>query len=767
MRQRATQARALFRISGVASASASTSANIASSSSAASVAAGIHTQTARRRNAHLLQHQKQQQHALSPDVAATSSAGLAANVPASMRGTASISRARAGLALQQRKTHQQQQVQNKERKEQEGTAKEGTSAEQPHSHDVVQHVAPAPSSSDSQGVARKTQGRTLSRSPSSKRARGSHSPSHFFDANPAVGGLRIQLLSPPSASINSTARRPTVSPSAKTAALFGVKPVRAPPASLGSVAWDSFFAQDRPLLTHGLLQPASVLTGPEAPGMENALMYSGGTANTSVARQLEEILEATQQNDANPATNNIDQLPSADDEVQLSVPGGAMFVLKPRSGAFLRHPDGQSQSASEEMIIGANELQEIQEQIQQLLPSAGSSSPLAVGDEASMDGSPHAIAVVQVDVDVESFGAKADAEGEQGPARAETSAAIAQAIEEIMQDVRKYIGQDSVAGANAGPRWKHRIEDVSTERFNELIDRLSAVRLSPVAAPLDVVAAEYRRLTSEAALVHEKQEAVAAALERGEDPALAQKLGAEAELLVLGERAVGTSSAQKTAGNGQGQEMGGRSKRMFYLGAALGGPGSGFGSIGRPDSRWARGTASWLVLKGRPFEVPPAPAAPVSSELLSPVKQEDVASGEEESKPSIELTASDLQYVSDVISSRTRRSQQQHHFDPNDANLVLSRAMVQNSLPAALQWDSVTRKMDAVVEGSNSREAGPAARPDEKGVIDVSLLNASLDEGSRHVDLDSVKRKRRKKMRKHKYKKLRKEQRSQRQRLKK
>lgn len=122
---------------------------------------------------------------------------------------------------------------------------------------------------------------------------------------------------------------------------------------------------------------------------------------------------------------------------------------------------------------------------------------------------------------------------------------------------------------------------IAPERFNELIDGLAGIEqeASVVAADneatqwlvstfnpaSDRVAVESAKLEEEERIKEEEEEAVQNAIERGEDPEAARKLGAEADLIILGEP----------------------------HGAS---------------AKWSRGVATYLAEKGRAYEAPPAPS---------------------------------------------------------------------------------------------------------------------------------------------------------------
>ncbi|PWZ01905.1 hypothetical protein BCV70DRAFT_156738 [Testicularia cyperi] len=258
-------------------------------------------------------------------------------------------------------------------------------------------------------------------------------------------------------------------------------------------------------------------------------------------------------------------------------------------------------------------------------------------------------------------------------------------------------------------RWRRRMRGIEPERFDELIDGLAGLQqaegaevdaaedatqwlVSSFQPESDRVAVESAKLEEEERLREEREEAILNAEERGEDTEAARKLGAEADLVILGEP------------NG-------------------------------PSPKWSRGVATYLAEKGRAYEAPPAPR-PAS---------------EAGAKEAIDLEA-------DLAAAQAAGSSEMLAFE--DTNLLLSHAMVQQTLPLALKWDKLVAQMDAAALNDPTKASA---------TIDLSQLNANLHTTSdgEHVSLDSVRRKRRKKIRKHKYKKLRKSQRAERQRMKK
>lgn len=128
---------------------------------------------------------------------------------------------------------------------------------------------------------------------------------------------------------------------------------------------------------------------------------------------------------------------------------------------------------------------------------------------------------------------------------------------------------------------------IAPERFNELIDGLAGIEAETQVAADDAttrwlvsnfhpesdrVAVESAKLEEEERIREEEEEAVQNAMDRGEDPETARKLGAEADLIILGEP------------HG-------------------------------PSTEWSRGVATYLAEKGRAYEAPPAPSTGEAADL--------------------------------------------------------------------------------------------------------------------------------------------------------
>lgn len=112
--------------------------------------------------------------------------------------------------------------------------------------------------------------------------------------------------------------------------------------------------------------------------------------------------------------------------------------------------------------------------------------------------------------------------------------------------------------------WRRRTRGVDNATFGEMLDRLSQLdvaprtkrmrrgmrRATPPASP--VVYAESKRIERQERDQDAREEAIANARERGEDVARAERLGHEAELVVLGE----PSGSQKEWGRGVATHLG-------------------------------------------------------------------------------------------------------------------------------------------------------------------------------------------------------------------
>lgn len=345
------------------------------------------------------------------------------------------------------------------------------------------------------------------------------------------------------------------------------------------------------------------------------------------------------------------------------------------------------------------------------------------------------------------------------------------------------------------------LQSIPTLAFNKMLDSITSTSSSSGGrsssasnSPLSL----YTQISSLQQFESDRQVSIKQALERGEDPELASALGPESDLVVLGEP--------------EG-----------------------------PRKEWGRGVTSYLAKVGRPFS-PPAPpgkgeeAARVKglddlmSYHVSTTEGELDAEGEfvemheggngasmadllaehlGESSPHANSHSSIRTSTTTAASTSTSGS-----GDPEDLNLWLGHAIVQERLKAQLPWDRLVAQMNrASVQpqeevATSAQQAGAGAGVE---AVDVSTLRITLpttapqktqgrnvrrspkifthtpvssssslaetvqmstegiaeSESVDVVQMDSVRRKRKKKMNKMKYKKLRKRQRSERQRLKK
>lgn len=276
------------------------------------------------------------------------------------------------------------------------------------------------------------------------------------------------------------------------------------------------------------------------------------------------------------------------------------------------------------------------------------------------------------------------------------------------------------------------LRSISQQTFDSLVQPGNSIMKSPLAIHASIAA--------EQAWESERGRAVEAARERGEDTLLAQRLGPESDLVVLGEP--------------EG-----------------------------PNADWGRGVASYLAKYGRPYEAPFAP----------------VAYGEEAAKLK---TLDDLMtfHVSHGFAAGAQvaldsgaNSSSSTSIDGDDVHLWLGHALIQVKTKADLAWNKTLKKLFGSSEGIgpqfdvDSLHAFGRGNEPRPGVQTVTIISAadliaghaddvglfiidrhdSLSSPTAAVQMDSVRRKRRKKMNKMKYKKLRKKQRAERQKLKK
>ncbi|PWN20374.1 hypothetical protein BCV69DRAFT_207652 [Microstroma glucosiphilum] len=343
------------------------------------------------------------------------------------------------------------------------------------------------------------------------------------------------------------------------------------------------------------------------------------------------------------------------------------------------------------------------------------------------------------------------------------------------------------------------LQSVPTLAFNKMLDSItsnppsSGGKSSGSNSPLSL----YTQISTLQQFESDRQLSIKQALERGEDPELASALGPESDLVVLGEP--------------EG-----------------------------PRKEWGRGVTSYLAKVGRPFS---PPGAPMKGEEAARTKGLDdlmsyhvsTAEGELDGEGDFVEMHEGAQGASmaDVLAEHLGESSSPPHShsrsnlrtstsastttstsgsgDPEDLNLWLGHAIVQERLKAQLPWDRLLAQMDraSVLPQQQGEQAGeidvsalritlPTTAPQKTQGRNVrrspkiftrtptsSVVEAATSVGSEVnatpvttrmevegasevvVEMDSVRRKRKKKMNKMKYKKLRKRQRSERQRLKK
>ncbi|PWN42490.1 hypothetical protein IE81DRAFT_323458 [Ceraceosorus guamensis] len=284
----------------------------------------------------------------------------------------------------------------------------------------------------------------------------------------------------------------------------------------------------------------------------------------------------------------------------------------------------------------------------------------------------------------------------------------------------------------SGPSiWPNALRNVTPSRFSRLLDSLSESpsSSSPISQTSLKVVMERHKMAEELRREKECAEAVANAVERGEDPTVARALGGEADTVILGEP-------------------------------------SG------PQADWSPGVASFMAKHLRAFEPPSAPdargrllSAPQTAGSSMPHfgRSGVITLGEGEEFDDEDVADRLSSMFTDAMNGIDGASfgGNVHGLPPSNVeedapNLLLSHAMVQAALPNSLAWDRLVGQMDAAALDDASIA---------RGGVNPSLLNADPlpPDHELHVSLDSVRRKRKKKMRKHKYKKLRKRTRIQRQ----
>lgn len=294
------------------------------------------------------------------------------------------------------------------------------------------------------------------------------------------------------------------------------------------------------------------------------------------------------------------------------------------------------------------------------------------------------------------------------------------------------------------------LRSVSPTSFNKI---LSPSKSAAAKTPLSL----HISIAQDQAWQAERDRAVSSALERGEDTTVAQSLGPEADLIVVGEP--------------EG-----------------------------PHAEWGKGVASYLARFGNAYQAPPAPQA---GEAAAQVKGlDDVASYQvHRDEASIIEEGEALEAQADAYEAAGENAAWPLSSGSlEDVNLWLGHALVQDKMRAGLDWQRVVAQMDASVDGASRTARLPSMR---EGLMNMRSLRAfprgasggletiavrpmadmTIGDASKRgevgeqrqqegeegtvVQMDSTRRKRLKKMNKMKYKKLRKKQRAERQRLKK
>ncbi|KAK0527877.1 hypothetical protein OC842_004717 [Tilletia horrida] len=249
------------------------------------------------------------------------------------------------------------------------------------------------------------------------------------------------------------------------------------------------------------------------------------------------------------------------------------------------------------------------------------------------------------------------------------------------------------------------------------------------------------KLLAHDAYLTSRASAIARAIERGENPALARKLGVESELVILGEQA-------------------------------------------GPSVEWARGVALWLAEHGRAYLPPPPPSVPVSDGALGNGAGRKAAQrrsdGELFSSPAVpgpEVVISDADTFVNVslmdaenalangMSERDisldghgedgqgggEYGSEGHflHADlpPADPNMLLSHALVQARLAESLQSAKVLSLLDAAIQkqvassssqdNNTTAESAPAAPASSIPHL-TATASVPLDLASLNADVSDI-----------------------------
>lgn len=280
-----------------------------------------------------------------------------------------------------------------------------------------------------------------------------------------------------------------------------------------------------------------------------------------------------------------------------------------------------------------------------------------------------------------------------GKSASGSSSRVKDFVADMMKNPSKAKGAIIEIAVPYDQTWPRALRNIEPQQFAKLLERLS----SPIrpSSPSGLSAHVYReaaRIAADERARADRAEAVSAAIERGEDPAIAESLGSEADLVVLGEP-------------------------------------------DGPHKDWAPGVATYLAEHTRAFEAPAPPALGATPHSTASVP---ALSTEEQEMEAIAARLTTL-FLDSMRGSTASGGAQALGQDDDEPNLLLSHAVVQASLPRALSWDALLAKMSVA---AGTEPAGPA--------VDLSALNADLLPRPASVEMDSVRRKRKKKMRKHK-----------------
>jgi len=247
----------------------------------------------------------------------------------------------------------------------------------------------------------------------------------------------------------------------------------------------------------------------------------------------------------------------------------------------------------------------------------------------------------------------------------------------------------------------------SAPRLPSSPDSRTAARRNPSTKVLGAAI----KLMAHDAFVTSRDLAVSRAIERGENPTLAQRLGVESELVILGEQA-------------------------------------------GPKKEWARGVALWLAEHGRAYLPPPAPvpanassqtdrpwSRPMASKLKGKHRPADVdvvisdpdtfvniSLMDAENSFSHESTADEWEDFDSFEAESSGVAELQADLPPADPNMLLSHALVQARLAESLQSANALTLIDSALK----RLSGPALPENREDtdfktlLLDIASLNANL-----------------------------------------